>query len=138
MRGTRGWPAKEAPFLVPISAAFAARSKAIRYKTKVFETERLLDESEGRRVQGLQVSCSLFETQPTCVRLIVWDGGEASLDVRQPSRNGWTFELSLDCHVSDLSGPEIVARFEETMAMSDEKSRDPTTSTNLRELWVGS
>ncbi len=137
MRNTRGWPAKEAPFLVPISAAFAARSKAIRYKTKMFETERLLDESEGRRVQCLQISCSLFEPHPTCVRLMVRDGGEASLDVRQPSKNGWTFELSFDCHVSDLSGPEIVARFEETIAISDEMSRTPTTSARLRELWAG-
>jgi hypothetical protein len=131
------WPSFDSPLLESVSEAFRSRRKAIRHGTKSFAISRDLEESPAEPPERLNADAETHEARPTQVRLSVWPDGALWFRACQPAKQGWAF---LSAFHGQLRAPltgDLVAWFEQSLALVHGSTRPPDCEQRLLSIWHG-
>ena len=132
---SQDWPSFESPLLESVSEAFRSRRKALRSRTKSFAVSRELQEGPPEPPKRLNADAETQEARPTQVRLSVWPDGTLWFRACQPGKQGWAFLLAFHGQLQSPLAHELLAWFEQSLALVYGSTRPPDCEERLLSIW---
>jgi hypothetical protein len=127
------WPTFKAIFLADLVTAFRRRSKAISHHARSFTLQGSVDSGTERLDTDIKLLACRID-----VRLSVWDDKAIWLRLcraNSKKMGGWAFLLAFRGHISQTSGPEIVALLERSLQFDFNIATVETLRGDLLQVW---
>ncbi|ESS72062.1 hypothetical protein MGMO_74c00140 [Methyloglobulus morosus KoM1] len=126
-------PVFKSTFLESIVFAVKKRSKAIKNKVTSYSVERVIEKNDNKNYEKIELE---FKTQMNrmLLRFYFWDDRIAWIDIRQPSKNGWIFEWSVEGRIGASDPKEIFHSIEQSIEITNSIS-EVSKREALDRLW---
>jgi len=105
----------DSPYLTLLSGALMKRRKAIKYRVKKIEFQKIIEKgAESSNTKKLEIT--ITPCSRVVIRLFVWDDRWVWIDARRSSKNGWLFEWTSSGRVLQESARNLVSTLEQSIS----------------------
>lgn len=124
------WSRYKDSYLDRISLALGKRSRAIKAKTLSAHLNRVVEETDGSRVEVFEFVVGTIVPMNGSMRIKIWPDRWADIDARISSKSGWMLDWTESGRLVDIDVRSLVRAIEETIDAIDSDSTRATAKLN--------
>lgn len=106
-------------FLADFHLSLRKRKRAICYRVRSIELEKILEHANGKELERLELECTLSHRHRTKVRVFVWQDRWVWVDARSMvgSSKGWSWEFTTEGRaIGGVDGHRLVQAVEASIS----------------------
>lgn len=109
------FPNFDSDFLSNIVFSVKKRSKSIKHKTSSYSLQKVIEKDGQKEYEKLEIDIDVLYTS---VRIFFWCDRFAWIDIRTPSKRGWSFEWQNEGRIGGSNSQVILKAIEKTIELS--------------------
>ena len=110
------------------------RRRALRNKSRSINLDRVIESTNGQRIEKLELTIELSVPSLTTIRVFVWADRFIWVDARRGSKDGWTFSWTKEGQLVGRRKGQLRVAIEKTLEAAGLIQSEDTST--LDEIWT--